>query len=239
MKKQSKGKGDSPKGYDDVKAWLKDGTKRQAGPKVTVNTHGGGDVKVEGKKAKPRLDKRARGGKVKHKPADVSVNVVNVRRGRPNPRPGFQGGGPVGLPTQAAPRAAAALAARPALPAQPSVQPGRALVMPLTEQQRAVEQLTRALHGLGCETQPLEEEAKVRIRFPESPRRRVIQLLRDGGWEFAFVGMTPRLCLADGRMPLWHVFEINLDRQPGDRVTDPAEPQHQLTEEVGQRLLQS
>ena len=51
MKTKSKGIGDSPKGYDDVKAWLKDGTKRQAAPKVVVNSHAGGEVKVEGKKA--------------------------------------------------------------------------------------------------------------------------------------------------------------------------------------------
>jgi hypothetical protein len=148
--------GDSAKNYHDPGPWLKDGTKRQAAPKVVVNSHGGGDVKVEGKKASGRLDKKARGGAVakfqtgggihkitpsKHKPHNVSVNVINVTR-RPQGRrglampppigalrppgivppplglrpPGFQGGG--GLPVQAAPRAATALAARPALPVQ-------------------------------------------------------------------------------------------------------------------------
>jgi hypothetical protein len=90
----------------------------------------GGDVKVDGKKASSRLDKRARGGGVKKKP-DVKVSVLNVRA--PVRRRGFQLGGaapiaagrppiaaarPVGLPAQANPAAAAALAARPALPVQ-------------------------------------------------------------------------------------------------------------------------
>jgi hypothetical protein len=47
------------------------------------------------------------------------VNIANIQRGRPNPRPirPFALGGPV-LPAQAAPQATSALAARPALPAQ-------------------------------------------------------------------------------------------------------------------------
>jgi hypothetical protein len=99
-KKQSKGLGDSPKGWENPAAYLKDGTKRQAGPAVIINSHGGGgDTKVGGKKANSRLDKKARGGKVaklqkggaihkitpsKHKP-HVSVNVINVTR-RPQGR---------------------------------------------------------------------------------------------------------------------------------------------------------
>jgi hypothetical protein len=86
--------------------------------------------------------------------------------------------------------------------------------MPLTENEKAVEKLTRELHSLGVETQP--DGDKLKIRFAESPRRQIKQLLKDGGWQYQFLGMTPRLNLADGRMPLWHIYSVSLDRQPGD-----------------------
>jgi hypothetical protein len=100
-----------------------------------------------------------------------------------------------------------------------------------SERQKAAERLARELHALGCETQPRDD--KLRIRFPESPRRRVIQLLRDEGYDSTFIGMTPRLCVASGVMPLWFVWEINLDRQPGDHVAPPAEPQPQPESTAG------
>jgi hypothetical protein len=103
MKTKSKGIGDSPKGYENPAPYLKDGTKRQPAPKVVVNTFGGNEKKVEGKKASPRLDKHARGGKVKNRP-DVSVNVVTAR-------PPLRRRRLVGTP-QANARALAALAAR-------------------------------------------------------------------------------------------------------------------------------
>jgi hypothetical protein len=93
--------------------------------------------------------------------------------------------------------------------------------MPLTEREKAAQRLVADLHALGAETQP--DEDNLRIRFPESPRRQVIQLLKDGGWEHRFVGMIPRLCLADGRMPLWHVFDINLSSTGDGNERETAE----------------
>jgi hypothetical protein len=93
----------------DTKPYWKAGTKRQPRPKVVINSHGGESAgHPRGSLTRGRLDKRARGGKITPK-HDVELNVVNVRR------PRRQLGG--GLPAQAAPRATAALVARPALPA--------------------------------------------------------------------------------------------------------------------------
>jgi hypothetical protein len=90
---------------------------------------------------------------------------------------------------------------------------------PLTERQQAAQRLVKELTSLGVEIVSPSEDVKLKIQFPEGAKKRVLQLLRDGEWEFAFIKMVPVFSFAAGNMPLSHVFEI-LPSQPG--VTAPA-----------------
>jgi hypothetical protein len=79
---------------------------------------------------------------------------------------------------------------------------------------------------------PLDEHAKLRVQIKDIDRNRIIQWLRDLGWEPVFVSILPRICttglIAAG---LWEI-DLPRERQPipqDDRVIPKDEVGHRET----------
>ena len=103
--------------------------------------------------------------------------------------------------------------------------------MPLTKRQAVAARLAQELRGLGADCVsplPLRDGSSLRIHIREEDIKRVLQALKDGGWEAHFVSMLPQFYAPIGNMKLMHVYQVSVpDRQPvvGDRVIPSSEPE--------------
>jgi hypothetical protein len=109
----------------------------------------------------------------------------------------------------------------------------------LSERQQLAKSLADALDKMDgawvTSPLPLDEHAKLRVQIKDIDRNRIIQWLRDLGWEPVCVSVLPRVCNTGLIGACLYEIDLPRDRQPvvddrihGDVVDNKREKNHEV-----------